>query len=163
MPAHALLLDPAHPIDPSAVGVLDRPGPADAGPPVVLLHGWTGSKEDFSAVVDALSADRRVLVPDLPGQGDTPAIGGESAQAAAFVPAFPLSFISSVFVPPDSVTVGWLAFIARNSPVSATADAARGMAVSGPVLQPLLLALGWSIALLCVFVPLSVARFRRLE
>ena len=89
--------------------------------------------------------------------------GGESAQAAAFVTAFPLSFISSVFVPPDSVTVEWLAFIARNSPVSATADAARGMAVSGPVLQPLLLALGWSIALLCVFVPLSVARFRRLE
>ena len=89
--------------------------------------------------------------------------GGESAQAAAFVTAFPLSFISSVFVPPDSVTVGWLAFIARNSPVSATADAARGMAVTGPVLQPLLLALGWSIALLCVFVPLSVARFRRLE
>ena len=98
MPAHALPLDPAHPLDPSAVGVLDRPGPAVAGPPVVLLHGWTGSKEDFSAVVDALSADRRVLVPDLPGHGDTPAIGGESAQAIGRVAAWVLAWLDAVGV-----------------------------------------------------------------
>ena len=45
---------------------------ARPGAPVVLLHGWTGSKEDFLPVLDALAADRRVLVPDLPGHGSCP-------------------------------------------------------------------------------------------
>lgn len=46
--------------------------PGTGRPPVVLLHGWTGSKEDFLPVIDALAADRRVLVPDLPGHGTSP-------------------------------------------------------------------------------------------
>ena len=89
--------------------------------------------------------------------------GAESAQSAAFVAAFPLSFISSVFVPTDTLRVEWLAFIARNSPVTATADAARGLAVSGPVLRPVLQTVAWAVAILAIFIPLSVARFRRLE
>jgi pimeloyl-ACP methyl ester carboxylesterase len=55
--------------------VLDRgplAGAGAAGPPVLLLHGWTGSKEDFLPVVDGLAEDRRVLVPDLPGHGSCP-------------------------------------------------------------------------------------------
>ncbi len=89
--------------------------------------------------------------------------GAESAQSAAFVAAFPLSFISSVFVPTETYSVEWLAFIARNSPVTAAADAARGLAVSGPVLTPTIHTLLWSVAIIGIFVPLSVARFRRLE
>ncbi len=89
--------------------------------------------------------------------------GAESAQAASFVAAFPLSFVSSVFVPPESVSVGWLSAIATHSPVSAAADAARGLAVTGPVADPVLRTLLWSLGLLVVFVPLAVRRFRRLE
>ncbi len=89
--------------------------------------------------------------------------GAESAQSAAFVLAFPLSFVSSVFVPTSSYSIGWLAAVARNSPVTAAADAARGLAVAGPVAGPVVKTLLWSAAFLAVFIPLSVARFRRLE
>lgn len=89
--------------------------------------------------------------------------GAESAQSASFVAAFPLSFVSSVFVPTDTYSLEWLAFIARNSPVTAAADAARGMAVAGPVLEPTINALLWSAGILLVFIPLSVASFRKLE
>ncbi len=89
--------------------------------------------------------------------------GAESAQSAAFVFAFPLSFVSSVFVPATSISIAWLAFIARNSPITAAADAARGLAVSGPVLAPTLKTFGWSVALLVVFIPWSTHRFRHVE
>ncbi|MEE8601186.1 ABC transporter permease [Euzebya tangerina] len=89
--------------------------------------------------------------------------GAESAQSAAFVAAFPLSFVSSVFVPPESIPVEWLAFIARNSPITAAADAARGLAVTGPVAQPVLLTVIWTIGILALFIPLSVYQFRKLE
>jgi ABC-2 type transport system permease protein/oleandomycin transport system permease protein len=89
--------------------------------------------------------------------------GAEATQAAAFVAAFPLTFISSVFVPTRTYSVEWLAVIARNSPVTAAADAARGLAVTGPIAEPLLHTVAWSAALLAIFIPLSVARFRRIE
>ncbi len=89
--------------------------------------------------------------------------GAESAQSAAFVFAFPLSFVSSVFVPTESISIPWLAFLARNSPITAAADAARGLAVTGPVLAPTLKTVAWSIALLVVFVPWSTHRFRHVE
>ncbi|MDZ7674238.1 MAG: ABC transporter permease [Acidimicrobiales bacterium] len=89
--------------------------------------------------------------------------GAESTQSAAFVLAFPLSFVSSVFVPTESVSIGWLAFIARNSPTTAAADAARGLAVSGPVAEPVVQMFLWSIVFLVVFIPISVNRFRRLD
>ena len=89
--------------------------------------------------------------------------GAESAQSAAFVAAFPLSFVSSVFVPTGSYSVAWLQTIAIYSPVTAAADAARGLAVSGPIFDPLLQTLLWSAGVLAVFIPLSVAKFRRME
>ncbi|HUG86369.1 MAG TPA: alpha/beta fold hydrolase, partial [Euzebya sp.] len=49
-----------------------------AGLPVVLLHGWTGSKEDFDRIIAALASRRRVVAPDLPGHGGTaPASDGD--------------------------------------------------------------------------------------
>lgn len=89
--------------------------------------------------------------------------GAEATQAASFVAAFPLTFISSVFVPTQTYSVAWLAAIARHSPVTAAADAARGLAVAGPIAEPLLHSVVWSLAMLAVFIPLSVARFRRIE
>lgn len=89
--------------------------------------------------------------------------GAESTQAATFVVAFPLSFISSVFVPTQTYAISWLQMIARFSPVTAAADAARGLAVAGPIVEPVLRTFAWSAALLAVFIPLSIARFRRIE
>ena len=89
--------------------------------------------------------------------------GAESAQSASFVVAFPLSFVSSVFVPVESVSIAFLAWVARNSPVTAAADAARGLAVAGPVAEPVIKTLVWSVVFIAVFLPLSVSHFRRLE
>lgn len=59
-------------------------GPAGAAPPVVLLHGGSGSWTHWVRTIGPLAAiGRRVLVPDLPGFGDSalPPGGGGDADA----------------------------------------------------------------------------------
>lgn len=46
-------------------------GVASAVTPVVLIHGLNNSGLSWSHVAPLLAADRRVLVPDLPGHGDS--------------------------------------------------------------------------------------------
>jgi pimeloyl-ACP methyl ester carboxylesterase len=48
-----------------------------AGRPLLLLHGLGGSWRSWSTVLDALAAEREVIVPDLPGFGETPPLAGE--------------------------------------------------------------------------------------
>lgn len=40
-----------------------------AAPPLLLVHGFTGGREDFAPVLDLLAQDRRVVAVDLPGHG----------------------------------------------------------------------------------------------
>ena len=47
------------------------PSEDSRAPYVVLLHGSPGSRKDFETVVPALATRYRVLVPDLPGFGDS--------------------------------------------------------------------------------------------
>lgn len=44
---------------------------AGEGPPLVLLHGFTGAKENWLALMPHLAAHHRVLAPDLPGWGES--------------------------------------------------------------------------------------------
>lgn len=44
---------------------------AGAGPPVVLLHGWPGTRGDFRALVPMLVDAMDVIVPDLRGFGES--------------------------------------------------------------------------------------------
>lgn len=87
--------------------------------------------------------------------------GAEAAQSASFVAIFPLAFASSVFVPIETFP-GWLESFARFSPVTVAADATRALSIGGPVTADLLATFAWSAALLIVFVPLAVRRYRRL-
>jgi ABC transporter DrrB family efflux protein len=87
--------------------------------------------------------------------------GAEAAQAAGFLAVFPLVFASSVFVPVQTMP-GWLQGFAQVNPVTVTADAARALSLGGPVVEPLWQSLAWTAALLVVFVPLSVWRYRRM-
>lgn len=48
----------------------ERVGPT-TGTPLVLLHGFTGHRDDFIHVTSHLSSKRPVLVPDLRGHGDS--------------------------------------------------------------------------------------------
>jgi len=50
---------------------VERAGPRDAGPPVVLLHGFGASSYAWRAVMPPLAEHRRVLAPDLYGFGYT--------------------------------------------------------------------------------------------
>jgi pimeloyl-ACP methyl ester carboxylesterase len=43
------------------------------GPPTLLLHGWGASAALFEPLTPLLSNGRRLIVPDLPGFGATPA------------------------------------------------------------------------------------------
>jgi ABC transporter DrrB family efflux protein len=88
--------------------------------------------------------------------------GAETAQTAGFVLLFPLVFASSVFVPVSTLP-DWLQPIAKASPVTLTADAARTLALTGGVPDSLAGALAWIVGILAVFVPLSVWRYRRMS
>jgi ABC transporter DrrB family efflux protein len=88
--------------------------------------------------------------------------GAESAQTAGFVLLFPLVFASSVFVPIASMP-NWLQPIAKASPVTLTADAARSLALTGGVPDSLWGALAWIVGIVALFVPLSVWRYRRMS
>jgi ABC transporter DrrB family efflux protein len=88
--------------------------------------------------------------------------GAEAAQSAGFVVIFPLVFASSVFVPVASMP-DWLQAIAKVSPVTLTANAARSYALEGGVPPSLAGAAAWIIGLLVVFIPLCVWRYRRMN
>jgi pimeloyl-ACP methyl ester carboxylesterase len=49
------------------------------GAPVLLVHGLGGSALNWAAVAPPLAVRHRVLVPDLPGHGDSDAIPGLSS------------------------------------------------------------------------------------
>jgi ABC transporter DrrB family efflux protein len=88
--------------------------------------------------------------------------GAEAAQSAGFVVIFPLVFASSVFVPVASMP-DWLQVFAKASPVTLTANTARSYALDGGVPGSLGGAAAWIIALLVIFIPLCVWRYRRMS
>jgi ABC transporter DrrB family efflux protein len=88
--------------------------------------------------------------------------GAEAAQSAGFVVVFPLVFASSVFVPVSSMP-DWLQAFAEASPITLTANAARSFSLTGGVPGALGGAAAWIAAILAVFVPLCVWRYRRMS
>jgi pimeloyl-ACP methyl ester carboxylesterase len=58
------------------------------GPPLVLIHGGNGSAENFDTWFDDLGAHRTLLIPDLPGFGESERLRGRqrhSPQALSLV------------------------------------------------------------------------------
>jgi oleandomycin transport system permease protein len=84
----------------------------------------------------------------------------ETAQAAAFPVLAPLAFASSAFVAVSSMP-GWLQVFAEHQPVSVTASAVRALMIGGPTATYVLQSLAWCGAILVVFAPLAVWRYRR--
>lgn len=56
----------------------DREG---SGPPVVLLHGWPGDRDDYREVMALLSASADLVVPDLRGFGGSDKHAEDPARA----------------------------------------------------------------------------------
>ena len=86
----------------------------------------------------------------------------ETAQVASFVWIFPLVFVSSIFVPVETMP-DWLGIIADNSPVTHTVNAMRGLALGTDFWDPLLKSLAWMIGITAVFVPMAVWRYRSIQ
>jgi 3-oxoadipate enol-lactonase len=55
---------------------------AGDGPPLVLLHSLLSDRASFDAIVPQLSQSFRLIVPELPGFGGSPAVGGNLADVA---------------------------------------------------------------------------------
>jgi ABC-2 type transport system permease protein/oleandomycin transport system permease protein len=86
----------------------------------------------------------------------------ETAQSAGFIWVLPLTFVSSAFVPTDSMPSAVKAF-AEINPVTLCVDAVRALTVGGHAAGPVLGTLAWLIGLSLVFVPFAVSRYRALE
>lgn len=52
------------------------------GAPILLVHGWIGSAENFHKWLPALDGRRRMIIPDLPGFGETAPLDGPHSIAA---------------------------------------------------------------------------------
>jgi oleandomycin transport system permease protein len=84
----------------------------------------------------------------------------ERVMVFGFAVMFPLTFVSNVFVPTDTMP-GWLQAWVHVNPVTILANALRGLLVSGPVATPVLQTLLWALGILVVFGPLAVRAFRK--
>ncbi len=73
---------------------------------------------------------------------------------------FPLMLASTVFTPAEQMP-GWLQGFAKWQPISVVADAARSLSNGVPAGDAVVLSVVWIIALLAVFIPTSVAVYRR--
>jgi len=84
----------------------------------------------------------------------------EAANAYGFTIIFPLTFVSSAFVPVQSMP-SWLQPFAEHNPVTAMVDAVRALFLGIPAGNSVWLAVAWSFALIAVFGGLSSWRYRR--
>jgi ABC-2 type transport system permease protein len=94
----------------------------------------------------------------------------EVAQSAGFIWLFPLTFLSNAFVAPNTLP-GVLQPIANWNPISSVVLALRDLWGDAPVgaargsgfpsHHPQFLALAWCAAILIVFVPFAISRYRK--
>ncbi|MBG0830909.1 ABC transporter permease [Planomonospora sp. ID67723] len=97
------------------------------------------------------------------------AAGGPEVVASVQILVWPVGFLSGVFVDPATMPA-WLGAIAAWNPLSATAAATRELfgnpgfgAGSWTGQHATLMAIGWPVLLVAVFLPLSARTFRRLR
>jgi ABC transporter DrrB family efflux protein len=84
----------------------------------------------------------------------------ESANSVGFIAVFPLTFISSAFVPVESMPSA-LQWFAEVNPFTVTVDAMRALWLGAPAGDSIWGAVVWSLVIIAVFAPLAVARYRR--
>jgi ABC transporter DrrB family efflux protein len=84
----------------------------------------------------------------------------ESAQAASFPVLAVLVFASTAFAPKEAMP-GWLQAYNDVQPVSVVVRAVRALCLGGETATPVLHAVLWMVGIVAVFVPLAVARYRR--
>ncbi|MEJ7826370.1 MAG: ABC transporter permease [Solirubrobacteraceae bacterium] len=85
----------------------------------------------------------------------------EAANSLGFIAVFPLTFISSAFVPVESMPSA-LQWFAEINPFTIVVDAMRALWVDGqPAGNSVWGAVVWSLVIIAIFAPLAVSRYRR--
>lgn len=87
---------------------------------------------------------------------------GQTAQMAAMVFSFPLTFASSAYVPTETMPSA-LKLFANNSPVTHATDAARELILAGTMDGSFTAMMIWTTAIFLVFAPLAVLQFKRMN
>ncbi len=84
----------------------------------------------------------------------------EAANGIGFTLIFPITFISSAFVPVESMPE-ILQTVADLNPVTFVVDAIRHLWLGGPAGDAIWASLVWTVALIAIFAPLAVRKYRR--
>ena len=103
----------------------------------------------FSLAISWLSAIMGLLVKSM-----------EAAQWTGFIIIFPLTFVSSAFVPTDTMPEG-LQFFAENQPLTHVIEAMRAWLVGTPLGDSGWLAFAWCAGIIVASVPIATWLFRR--
>ena len=89
-------------------------------------------------------------------------VAPETAQQFGFIAVFPLTFISSAFVPVASMPSA-LQAVAKVNPFTITVDAMRALFIGTPAHNAIWGAAAWGLGLVLVAAPLAVLRYRRVS
>ncbi|HVS67158.1 MAG TPA: ABC transporter permease [Mycobacteriales bacterium] len=84
----------------------------------------------------------------------------ESVQAFGLIWVFPLTFVSSAFVPTQTMP-GWMQAFANNQPITQIVDAMRALALGQPVENHAWAGVLWMLGVMAVFIPLAVRSYRK--
>jgi len=84
----------------------------------------------------------------------------EAANGAGFVLVFPITFMSSPFVPVESMPNGLEQF-AQANPVSQVVDAMRALWLEAPADNHIWLSVVWCFVIIAIFAPLAVSKYRK--
>jgi ABC-2 type transport system permease protein len=103
----------------------------------------------FSLAISWLSAIMGLLVKSV-----------EAAQWTGFIIIFPLTFVSSAFVPTDTMPDA-LQFFAENQPLTHVIEAIRGWLVGSPIGDSGWLGFAWCVGIILVSIPVATWLFRR--
>ncbi|OON72049.1 ABC transporter permease [Streptomyces tsukubensis] len=83
----------------------------------------------------------------------------QAIQGVGMMVMMPLQFGSSIFAPTTSMP-GWLQGFTDYNPLSALADASRGLINGGPLAHGVTVTLIWSVVLTAVMAPIAIHKFR---
>jgi ABC-2 type transport system permease protein/oleandomycin transport system permease protein len=84
----------------------------------------------------------------------------ESVQAFGLIWVFPLTFVSSAFVPTQTMP-GWMQAFANNQPITQIVDAMRALALGTSTGNHVWVGILWMIGIMAVFIPLAVRTYRK--
>jgi ABC transporter DrrB family efflux protein len=116
-------------------------------------------------VLESIGSPAMAILFALPIAGLFAAVGltirtVESVNVVGFMVIFPLTFVSSAFVPVETMP-GWLRPLAEANPFTHAVNAARALALGEEATRDVVLTLIWVAVMTAVAVPLAVRAYSR--